>query len=328
MTGGVSSGLTDPVHSSVVAAMFTDSHSAPVHKAEFKVMGTTARVTLVGGRADTLEHIEDFLRKLEKLWSRFRADSDISRLNNSPERSEKVSAETRLLFDQMRLGYHLTGGAFDPTILPALIQEGYAESLVHDGAVTTLPKDSLRRGDFSGITVQEDRITLPVGTVLDSGGVGKGLAADLAAEMAITQGALGALVDVGGDVRVRGVSPRADRWRLAIEHPNNSAERLSVVELSNQGIATSTITKRRFIVEGRETHHIINPKTGTSAQSDTVQATVIARTGAEAEMWTKVAFVEGSAVLLRQARRKDIQVGCYLASGDWVTSEGWPESHA
>lgn len=320
--------LTDPIQASIVAAMFSDTASAPIHKGKFSVMGTTARITLVGGPHESLEQIEELLRRLEQRWSRFRDDSEITLLNNSPRHSEEVSEETLTLFHHMQRGFHLTRGAFDPTILPALLQEGYGESLVTPGAQTRVPEGSLRRGNFANITLAGQRLRLPAGTTLDSGGVGKGLAADMGAELAINSGALGALIDVGGDVRARGVSPRADRWRLAIEHPDDPAQRLSVVEVTNQGIATSTVTKRRFAVGDRQTHHLINPRTGKSADSDTIQATVIAGSAAEAEMWTKVAFVDGSETLLRRAGREAIEVGCFLRDGRWVTSPGWPGSDA
>jgi len=141
-------------------------------------------------------------------------------------------------------------------------------------------------------------------------------------------GALGALIEVGGDLRVEGLSPRADMWRLAIENPYDRSLRLSVVELRHQGLATSTVTKRRFEVEGRETHHIIDPTTLRSANSDTVQASVIAPTAAQAEMWTKVAFVHGSQRLLAFARHHGFHAGCLLQSGEWVTSAGWPGTDA
>ncbi len=73
---------------------------------------------------------------------------------------------------------------------------------------------------MSDIDIDGSQVTLHRGTTVDSGGVGKGLAADLAVEFALKAGALGALVEVGGDVRVGGVSPRSDSWRLAIEDPS------------------------------------------------------------------------------------------------------------
>lgn len=320
--------LTDPILGSIHAAMTHGENDVPVFQTSLRVMGTTAHITTVGGSPELPETLSAFLRKLDGLWSRFRNDSEISRLNNAPDQSVRVSPETLRMFQEMSWGFSRTAGAFDPTILPALMAEGYTSSLVTPGWETHIPKSSRARGSFTDIDVQGSTITLPAGTTVDSGGVGKGLAADMAIELAMSQGALGALVEVGGDLRVEGVSPRSDQWRLAIENPLDPSQRLTVVELSSQGLATSTITKRRFMVGERETHHIIDPRTARSALSDTVQASVIAGTASQAEMWTKVAFVSGSSQLLTQAAKHGFHAACLLKDGRWVTSSGWPRSDA
>jgi len=316
--------LTDPVRGALHAAMFGQDQGAPTFSMSARLMGTTANVTTVGAQGDLPARMIESLERLSGLWSRFIDDSEISRLNNSPGVPLEVSVETVRLIEKMQAGYTRSKGAFDPTLLPALIAEGYGSSLVNPDARTRIPKGSRNRGSLLDIVIEGNRVTLPLGTTLDSGGVGKGLAADMVAEFALTEGALGAMVEVGGDLRTIGLSPRADRWRLAIEHPLEPGVRLAVVELSDQGLATSTVTKRRFSVDGRATHHIINPKTLASADSDTIQASVIADTAAEAEMWTKVAFVRGSKDLLTRARTHGFHAACFLRSGEWVTTPGWP----
>lgn len=318
----------DPVLGGIHAALATEDGDLPVHTSSLRVMGTQAHITTVAGPADLPQRIENLLIMLNQLWSRFVSDSEISLLNNAPGVAHTVSAETVRLLDHMAWGFSRTDGQFDPTVLPALIAEGYSASLVTPDLETRIPAGSPARGDFSRITVDGNTVTLPMGTTVDSGGLGKGLAADMAVELALSAGALGALVEVGGDVRVAGMSPRSDRWRLAIEDPYESGKRRDVVELKHQGLATSTITKRRFRVGERGTHHIINPDTRKSSQSDTVQASVIASTAVEAEIWTKVAFVRGSRELLRQAGRHGFHAACVLDSGDWVTSPGWPSADA
>ena len=320
--------LADPVLGSIHAAMISAEGETPVYERSLAVMGTTARITTVGGLADLPDRIVSLLEKLNGLWSRFRDDSELSHLNNSPGHAKSVSPETLRMLTEMAWGYSHTKGAYDPTVLPALLAEGYTSSLVTPGLKTHIPATSLPKGNLSAIKIRESFVSLPKGTTIDSGGVGKGLAADMAVELAMEAGALGALIEVGGDLRVEGLSPRADMWRLAIENPYDRSQRLSVVELRHQGLATSTVTKRRFAVEGRETHHIIDPTTLRSANSDTVQASVIASTAAQAEMWTKVAFVRGSQRLLAFARHYGFHAGCLLQSGEWVTSAGWPGTDA
>ena len=320
--------LSDPVLGSIHAAMSGAEGETPVYERSLAVMGTKARITTVGGPADLPDRIAVLLESLNGLWSRFLDDSELSRLNNSPGQATDVTPETLRMLTEMVWGYSRTKGAFDPTVLPALLAEGYTSSLVTPGLETHIPITSSPRGNFSAVDIRGSQVTLPVGTTLDSGGVGKGLAADMAVEMAVAGGALGALVEVGGDLRVEGVSPRADKWRLAIENPYDRSQRLSIVELHHHGLATSTVTKRRFEVGGRETHHIIDPTTLRSAESDTVQASVIAPTAAQAEMWTKVAFVHGSQRLLALARHHGFHAGCVLTHGDWITSAGWPGTDA
>lgn len=320
--------LSDPVLGSIHAAMASDEGTVPVFHHSLAVMGTRARITTVGG-PDRLPHdIASLLLTLNDLWSRFLDSSEMSQLNNSPGQPMEVSPETLRMLHEMSWGYQRTEGAFDPTLLPSLLAEGYTSSLVNPELTTQLPGNSRSRGPFADLVIRGNEVTLPPRTTVDSGGVGKGLAADMAVEFAMSEGALGALVEVGGDLRVAGVSPRSDSWRLAIENPLDSTKRLSIVELASQGLATSTVTKRRFSVEGRETHHIIDPTTLRSAESDTLQASVIAPSAAQAEMWTKVAFVFGSDRLLRFARKHGFQAACLLRDGQWIKSSGWPEADA
>jgi len=320
--------LADPVLGSIHAAMTGRGNETSVYERSLAVMGTQARITTVGGPAGLPDRIASLLGTLNQLWSRFLDDSEVSRLNNSPGQALSVSPETIRMLIEMAWGYSRTKGAFDPTLLPALLAEGYTSSLVTPGLDTHIPVSSQGKGDLSAIDIQNSEVSLPPGTTLDSGGVGKGLAADMGVELALAGGALGALVEVGGDLRVEGISPRADMWRLAIENPHDRSQSLSIVELRHQGLATSTVTKRRFEMEGRETHHIIDPTTLRSANSDTIQASVIAPTAAQAEMWTKVAFVQGSQRLLAFARHHNFHAGCLLQTGEWVTSIGWPGTDA
>lgn len=323
-----SSPSSDVVLGGIHAALFGDNSLAPAYYDKRSVMGTTARVTTVGGPRTLPSALMEYLEELNQLWSRFLESSEISRLNNEPGIPHSVSEETRALIAQMIRGHRDTRGDFDPTILPALIDQGYHSSLVTPGLTTTLPASARRKGDLGGLVVDTDSVTIPHGTTLDPGGVGKGLAADLVSSRAIDAGALGVLVEVGGDLRVRGVSPRGDSWRLAIEHPTKPDTRLSVVELSDRGLATSTVLKRRFEVDGKPTHHLINPRTLHSCESDTLQASVIAPTAAEAEMWTKVAFVRGSEALLAEARARGFEAACWLRSEQWVTTPGWKDADA
>lgn len=318
----------DPALSALHSAVFSDGHTAVSYSTTGKVMGTRARITCIGGVAGLPEKLFAFLTILEGRWSRFLEDSEVTLMNCNPGVPLQASHETRQLVMTMKSGFAATGGAFDPTLLPALMSEGYRSSIVNPNLVSHVHEGAKLRGNIDEVEVGDTTVTVPLGTTIDSGGVGKGLAADLLAQMARAEGALGVIVEIGGDLRVSGFSPRGDSWRLAIEDPWDPKRQASVIEICESGVATSTVLKRRFEVGSRETHHIINPRTLKSTESDTVQATVIAKTASEAEMWTKVAFVDGHDALFTAAKKKGFHAGCFLSSGEWLTTSEWPVAHA
>ena len=155
--------LADPVLGSIHAAMISAEGETPVYERSLAVMGTTARITTVGGLADLPDRIVSLLEKLNGLWSRFRDDSELSHLNNSPGHAKSVSPETLRMLTEMAWGYSHTKGAYDPTVLPALLAEGYTSSLVTPGLKTHIPATSLPKGNLSAIKIRESFVSLPKG---------------------------------------------------------------------------------------------------------------------------------------------------------------------
>ena len=260
-------------------------------------MGTTGRVVVVGGRpsagADAVARIAD----LERRWSRFRPDSELSRLNARAGRGPVVvSNETAGLVTHAVQASALTGGAFDPTVLAALIGLGY------DAPFPKLPVDRLA-GDHEPAPAPGCRdihvdpavpaVSLPDGVALDPGGIGKGLAADIVAEELLAGGADGALVDLGGDIRVAGRGPADGAWVIDVEDPRAPGRSLLHLAVRDAGVATSSRLRRRWRVRGQERHHLVDPRTGRSAETPFVTATVIAGTAWWSEALTKAVLVTG-----------------------------------
>jgi FAD:protein FMN transferase len=275
-----------------LAAAFSATGTAPaVQSREFDVMGTTASIMLVGGSEGLLDAAVELVRELESTWSRFVAGSEIWKLNWSEGRPTAVSSETERLIRAMVDGVDLTDGAFDPTLLPDLIASGYAASMVDPSLVTTLPASARSPGSLRGIRWDESGVTLPRGTTLDPGGIGKGLAADMVCEFAIDAGAWGAMAEIGGDITVVGRAPDGVAWPLGVQDPFAPDEHLAVVRLTQGALATSSQRKRRFVTDSGEHHHLIDPISHGSAATMVQTVTVIAATGARAETMTKPGFL-------------------------------------
>ncbi|MCB5275350.1 FAD:protein FMN transferase [Arthrobacter sp. SO5] len=257
-------------------------------------MGGTAQITLVGGTPALLDECFDLLRNLELRWSRFLPDSEISRLNRSEGRPVMLSRESVRLIVELVAAWSLTGGVFDPTILPRLLELGYRTSCTNPELQTVLPPSARWPGDMAGVRFESHGVLLPRGTTLDPGGLGKGLAADLIVEFALGSGVWGAMAEIGGDVVVAGDAPDGGAWTIAVEDPFHAgadpAARIETVRLNAGAVATSSRLNRRFKTVAGPAHHLIDPSSGHNPTTGAVTTTVIAGSGTRAEALTKVAF--------------------------------------
>ncbi|TFD54088.1 FAD:protein FMN transferase [Cryobacterium frigoriphilum] len=254
-------------------------------------MGGGATITLVGASADLLDACFTLADRCEHRWSRFWPDSDISRLNWAEGRPIEVDALTVRLLDSMRDAGRLTAGAYDPTLLPLLLQTGYTASAVDPARITRLPTSARAPGNLAGIESRDGVVFMPIGTTLDPGGIGKGLTADLVCEFALDAGAWGVMAEIGGDIAVAGTAPDGAAWRLGVENPFDLSERSAVVRLSQGALATSSQRKKRFGTGPGDRHHLLDPARLASAATRIQTVSVIASCGARAEALTKPGFL-------------------------------------
>ena len=319
----------NPADEAMLAAVIGDGASPVVHTRSFTTMGSNANVTIVGGHPSLADDAVGLAAELEGLWTRFSPDSDISALNWSEGKPVEVDPRTVDLIDMMQRAHRDTSGAFDPTLLPALMRQGYTHSLVDPSRVTTLPASAVAPGRLGEIHVEGTVVTMPIGTTLDAGGIGKGYAADLISDYLRGQGVLGAMVELGGDLRVQGFSPRGRGWRLGVENPVAQGSHVSVIEIESGGLATSSQLKRRFVSdEGRDGHHLIDAQSSSSIDSQVLSVTVLAPSAWEAEVLAKVGFLRSPAEFLTLARRRGVKVGVFTNDGAWTRSSDWPEYRA
>jgi len=254
-------------------------------------MGGPAHLTVHHAPPGVLDELADELERLENLWSRFLPGSELSRLNAAGGEVVRVDPATVGLIEAMRDGHRETLGAYDPTMLPALVASGYAASFRDPARRTVLPAEVCDSGELDAIEIRGRDIRLPGGMTLDSGGIGKGYAADLLCARAMERGAVGVLVELDGDLVVAGESPNGEGWSIGVEHPDDPTTHVTIARLGAGGVATSGTRRRRWSVDGDERHHLLDPSTLLPARTGLHSATVIAGTGARAEVLTKAAFV-------------------------------------
>lgn len=301
----------------------------PALSSRREIMGGEGTITLVGGTEQLLERAWLLARQLDHLWSRFRSDSDISRLNWAEGAAVEVHPHTVRLVLAMIASARVTDGDYDPTQLPALLRAGYTTSTRDPSLVTTLPASAQAPGDVAATVINDVTIRLPKGTTLDAGGIGKGLAADMLCEFALREGAWGAMAEISGDLRVQGTAPDGAAWILGIENPAAPDTDLARVRLADGALVTSSRLKRRWMTDTGERHHIIDPESGASANVtapsgvavDTVS--VIAGTGAHAEALTKPGFLRDTAEYLDWLPTVGAAGLILLSDSTIATSKNW-----
>ncbi len=268
------------------------------------------------------------LAQLEQRWSRFLPNSEISSLNRSGGARCTVSGDTIRLTRELVRSWFATSGAFDPTLLGALVELGYAASRDDQTVRTSLPGAVAMRGEPGRILVDERLgvVQLPAGTALDPGGLGKGLAADVVTEELLASGATGALVEIGGDVRVAGTPPDGDAWTISVA-PAFEGGRTRIVRLRDGGVATSSSRLRTWRRNGEIHHHLVDPNRLACTDGDVVAATVIAGSAAWAEAFTKVAFVEGISAALRVYADRGLAASVTSADASTHESDSWTAFH-
>ena len=260
-------------------ALDRDHDPSLLTQRQFTAMTTEIGLWLYGDCASAqqeLERCENWVRSMEARLSRFRDDSELSRLNRcSGQGPVRVSAELfEVVEESLKLAQGLPG-FFDPTVLPALVRAGYGAGYAEG------------RINFQEVTLDARSLTisLPVGIAIDLGGVAKGWMAD---SLAQDLGRFGScLVDLGGDLRAQG----ALAWPVALEDPGKPGQSVISFALQGSGVATSSLLKRCW---GPGLHHLIDPRTGAPARSDLVAATVRAPTAVLAEGLAKSVLIMGA----------------------------------
>jgi thiamine biosynthesis lipoprotein len=153
---------------------------------------------------------------------------------------------------------------------------------------------------------------------VDPGAIGKGLAADLVVSELLARGALGALVDVGGDIRAAGRAPTPDGWVVAVEDPWDPAVEIARFAVADGGVATSSVVRQRWRVDGAPMHHVIDPRTGAPAGTDLASATVVAGEAWWAEALATAALVSGRERAVRLLGEARVSAVLVTAAGEVV----------
>jgi thiamine biosynthesis lipoprotein ApbE len=246
------------------------------------------------------EAVQDVVDAIDLACSRFREDSELSRLQAGDGRREGIVSPllAQALATALRAA-ELSDGAVDPTVGAAVRTAGYSvdfDALPADGSPITLtisPVPGWRRLRLFPAT---RRVEIEAGVEVDLGATAKALAADLAAAAALeAMHGGGVLVSLGGDVSVAG-DPPEDGWNIQIAENSRAAITPDgeTIAIRSGGVATSSTTVRRWRRGGVELHHIIDPATGLPASGPWRTVSVVAGSCVDANIAATAAIVRGA----------------------------------
>ncbi|HEX4780269.1 MAG TPA: FAD:protein FMN transferase [Usitatibacter sp.] len=231
------------------------------------------------------------VRRVEAKYSRYRADSVVSRINaQAGGEPVAIDAETRGLLAYADALWRQSGGAFDAT--SGVLRRAWNFQVARVPSDAELAMLAARVG-WERVELAGDRVRLrDAGMEIDFGGFGKEYAVDRAALVLREAGIASALVDLAGDMAILGPQPGGEPWRVGVRHPRDRERIVAALAIESGAIATSGDYERFVEVDGARHSHILDPRTGRSArgfQSVTVHASTCLVAGSA----TTVAMVKG-----------------------------------
>jgi len=270
------------------------------------IMGTFARAVVIAEDLNTakkcIENAFAEIHKVDDLMSDYKSDSEISRVNREGFKTAiRLSQSTYEVLQRSIEFSKLTDGAFDITVGPLVDLFRAAKDK------QVLPsKDDISQAKskvgFEKLKLDDQNRTVQFaveGMRLDLGGIAKGYAVDKAIEAMQNSGAIGGMVDIGGDIRCFGEPPKGrNHWLIGVQNPNLdnyiSEQDLALkLKLANVAVATSGDYQQFVLIEGKRHSHIIDRKTGTSAEGLS-SVTIIADNATDADALATAVSVMGA----------------------------------
>ncbi len=280
----------------LIAGINEYAYPSPVERTE-QMMGTYATITILE-RNTTRANLAinaafEEIRRVEGLLSLYNESSEVTLLNKNSINWTTLSPDTIYVLKKAEYYSSLSNGSFDITCNPLLelwmvkakeenripTPEKVEEAREHVGYQYLIIDEDLNRARFEkegmGITL---------------GGIAKGFAIDCACGKLLEAGIAHALVNIGGDMRAIG-DKNGVPWEVALQNPRNREEYVTIIKLDNESVATSGDYERYFFLKER-VHHIINPKTGYSAD-ECISVTIITPKCIDADALSTSVFVMG-----------------------------------
>ncbi|MHC4356612.1 MAG: FAD:protein FMN transferase [Planctomycetota bacterium] len=314
----------------VAASQFSCARKGPVKvdSGHQIVMGTFAQVVVIAESQDAglkcIRAAMAEIHRVDDLMSDYKSDSDIGRVNEkASEIPVPVSEST---FEVLRRSVEfskLTDGAFDVTVGPLMDLFRQAKEKGIAATPEQIAEAKLKVG-FEKLKLDSKNRTVQFAVEamrLDLGGIAKGYAIDKAIEAVRRSGALGGMVDIGGDIRCFGSPPEGrENWLIAVQDPNPDVQNIGgsglllTLKVTDVAVTTSGDYQQYVMIEGKRRSHIMNRQTGKSAEGLS-SVTIIADNATDADALATSVTVMGAEKGLALIEKRPGTEAILIASG-------------
>ncbi len=262
--------------------------------------------------AQLQELIQDRLTLINQSMSTYLNDSELSLLNHADSKvAQTVSLELFKVLAAAQEISQLSGGAFDITVGALVNLWGFGPDVMrYQTPDAQAIKQLLANSGYQNLVLDASAKTVTkkiAGLTMDLSALAKGYAVDAVAELLEAQGIADYLVEIGGELRLKGVNLQGKRWRIAIEKPNSAKRELQkVLPITDKAMATSGDYRNFFEQNGQRFSHTIDPRTGYPITHKLASVTILSDTCMQADAWATALMVLGPDVGYQTAVQQKI----------------------
>lgn len=253
-------------------------------------------------KRDVLQDIKKMFCDFEQKFSRFSTTSELSQLNQFYGKEFNASPMMIKIIKQAKIAHTRTNGIFNPAIINILENLGYdknfedmARETQNQSSPAKISATNITKSSFTDIKINETagKIKMPAELKIDLGGIGKGFVVDLASQE-LKKYSQHFWISAGGDMIFSGTN-HGQKWRVGVQNPLFHEDDIMEIEMSEKtpAIATSGITKRAWRQNGKNYHHIIDPRTNLPTDNNLLAATVVTSHTLWADVLAKSVLILG-----------------------------------
>lgn len=297
------------------------SHQPVYHFIEGQTMGTTYHIKYKALKEENYkDKIDSVLKQVNQSMSTYIPDSKISEFNQS-ERGIVPDTMFLNVFKKAKIVYSESDGAFDPTVMPLVNAWGFGfekKAEIDSGLVDSL----LTLINFNAVYQKNDSIVKDDSRIsLDFSAIAKGFGVDVVAGLLEHLGVSDYMVEIGGELKLKGKNPNGEPWSVGVERPNENERELNAkLSLSNIAMATSGNYRNFYYQDGKRFAHTIDPKSGYPVQHQLLSATVISASCAMSDAFATSFMVLGLERAKKVATRNELLVYFIYENenGEWA----------